>query len=223
MNKRKTVLSLIIIFAITLCLQNNICAAGGKDIESVIKQYQRETKCESVSVVVFVDDEISFYGDSESLYQIGSMTKSFTGLAIQKLIDEGLVNEDAFVSDYIEGFEAYYESKRVDITVRNLLEQKSGYTNIEKDYPSATEAMTLSEWADSISGRELKFKPGTEYAYSNVNYNLLGLIIETVSGRTYRDYMETEILIPLGLKNTFVGKPDGTGIIEGTRLGFRVG
>ena len=221
MNKRKTVLSLIIISAITLCLQNNIWAAGGNDIESVIKQYQRETKCESVSVVVFDNVEVSFYGDSEGLYQIGSMTKAFTGLAIQKLIDEGLVNEDASVSDYIEGFEAFYESKRVDITVRNLLEQKSGYTNIEKDYPSATEAMTLSEWADSISGRELSFMPGTEYAYSNVNYNLLGLIIETVSGRTYREYMETEILIPLGLKNTFVGKPDGDGIIEGTRLGYR--
>ena len=116
------------------------------------------------------------------------MTKAFTGLAIRKLINEGLVNEDGAVSDYIKGFEAYYDSEAVDITVRNLLEQKSGYTNNENDYPSATETMTLYEWADSISGCELSFKPGTQYAYSNVNYNLLGLIIENVSGVSYREY-----------------------------------
>jgi putative ATP-binding cassette transporter len=202
-------------------LQNKIWAASENDIGNVIKQYQQETKCESVSVVVFDKGEISYYGDSDDLYQIGSMTKAFTGLAIQKLIDEGLVNEDGAVSDYIEGYEAYYQSERAEITVRDLLEQKSGYTNIEKDYPSATEEMTLSEWADSISGRELSSKPGTEYAYSNVNYNLLGLIIEKVSGLSYRDYMEQEILIPLGLKNTFVGTPDDNRIVEGTRLGYR--
>ncbi|MCR5509323.1 MAG: beta-lactamase family protein [Lachnospiraceae bacterium] len=221
MNKRKAFLSPAIIILITIWLQNNIRAASGNDIESIIKQYQQETKCENVSVVVFDNGEISYYGDSEGLYQIGSMTKAFTGLAIQKLIDEGLVNEDGVVSDYIEGFEAYYESAKADITVRDLIEQKSGYTNIEKDYPSATEAMTLSEWADSICGRELSFRPGTEYAYSNVNYNLLGLIIENVSEIPYRDYMEQEILIPLGLRNTFVGTPDDNRIIEGTRLGYR--
>ena len=221
MNIRKAVLGPVIILSIMLCLRNNIRAAGGNDIENIIKQYQQETKCEQVSVVIFDNGDISYYGDSESLYQIGSMTKAFTGLAIQKLIDEGLVNEDGVVSDYIEGFEAYYQSAKVDITVRDLLEQKSGYTNIEKDYPSATETMTLTEWADSISCRDLSFMPGTEYAYSNVNYNLLGLIIENVSEISYQDYMEREILIPLGLRNTFAGTPDDNRIIEGTRLGYR--
>ncbi|MCR5120776.1 MAG: beta-lactamase family protein [Lachnospiraceae bacterium] len=221
MNKRKAFLGLLIIFTITLCIQNNIWAANGNDIESIIKQYQQETKCEHVSVAVFDNGKITYYGERESLYQIGSMTKAFTGLAIQKLINEGLVDADGVVSDYINGFEAYYGSERADIAVKDLLGQKSGYTNIEKDYPSATETMTLAEWADSISGRELSFKPGTEYTYSNVNYNLLGLIIENVSGISYREYMEREILIPLGLRDTFVGTPDDNRIIEGTRLGYR--
>ena len=82
MNKQKALWGLIIIFALTICLQNNIMAASGDDIESIIKQYQQETRCEHVSVVVFDNGEISYYGDSDGLYQIGSMTKAFTGLAI---------------------------------------------------------------------------------------------------------------------------------------------
>ncbi|MBP5604043.1 MAG: beta-lactamase family protein [Ruminiclostridium sp.] len=189
--------------------------------ENFVLRYQAETKCENVSVVVLRNGEITYYGDNESLYQIGSMTKAFTGLAVQKLIYEGSVDEDGSVSDYIPRFSARYDSANVDITVRELLEQKSGYTNNEKDYPPAAETMTLSEWADSISGRELQSVPGTEYAYSNVNYNLLGAVIENVSGMSYRNYMEKEILAPLGLTHTFVGMPEDDRVLNGTRLGYR--
>ncbi len=109
------------------------------------------------------------------------------------------------VSDYIPGFEAYYDDEKVDITVRNLLEQKSGYTNVEKEYPGASETMNLSEWADSISGRELSFKPGTEYAYSNVNYNLLGLIIEKSFGTALSGLYGTKDPYPAWIKKYFCG------------------
>ncbi len=221
MRRQWIVLGLVIISIIAVSLRNSIWAADTNDIESLVKQYQRETKCEHVSVVLYDHGNVTWYGDNEGMYQIGSMTKAFTGLAIQKLINDGLVNEEGLVSEYIPGFTAYYDTAGVDITIRNLLEQKSGYTNNEKDYPSATETMTLSEWADSISGSELKSRPGTEYAYSNVNYNLLGLIVENVSGMSYRAYMEQEILAPLGLGNTSVGVPSGSRIVEGTRLGYR--
>ena len=221
MKSRKIITVLIISIVIVFSWIQNAYASNSNEIDKLINDYKNETKCEHVSVVVFDKGEVTYYGDSGDLYQIGSMTKAFTGLAVQKLKTEGLIDEDADISNYIPGFEAYYDSARVDITVRNLLEQKSGYTNSEKDYPSADEGMKLSEWADSISGLELTSKPGTEYSYSNVNYNLLGLIIENVSGRTYRDYMEQEILVPLGLENTFVGTPTDSRIIEGTRLGYR--
>ena len=215
MKPRRFLTPLIIFILLVTGLFRNVCASDENAAEDLIRRYKQETKCECVSVVVFENGAVTYYGDSGKLFQIGSMTKAFTGLAVQKLINEGLINEDAAVSDYIPGFEAFYDSERVDITVRNLLEQKSGYTNNEKDYPSASETMTLSEWTESISGRELKSKPGTEYAYSNVNFNLLGRIIENVSGMSYRDYMEQEILVPLGLKNTFVGMPAKRSIERG--------
>jgi putative ATP-binding cassette transporter len=60
-----------------------------------------------------------------------------------------------------------------------------------------------------------------EYAYSNVNYNLLGLNIEKVSGLSYKEYMEENVLLPLGLNQTYCGKTDNAdGIVTGSRQGF---
>ncbi|SDY19614.1 CubicO group peptidase, beta-lactamase class C family [Ruminococcaceae bacterium YAD3003] len=214
---RKIVLSFI---TAVLVLSYPVMADSG--IEGQVDEFRSQTKCGNVSVVIYDHGEITYYGDSEGLYQIGSMTKSFTGLGVQKLIGKGEIKPDDKVSDLIPGFTSYYDNKEVDLTVENLLTQKSGYTNSETDYPSATESMTLTEWAMSISGKELKSMPGTEYAYSNVNYNLLGLIIENTTGMSYREYMESEVLVPLNLDATSVGTPEDTDhIITGSRLGFR--
>ena len=192
-------------------------------VEAMVSEFSSQTGCKNVSVVVYDNGEFSYYGDSEGLYQIGSMTKSFTGLAVQKLINEGVLSGDDKVSELVRGFKAYYNSSEAEITVEDLLKQRSGYTNSEKEYPSAAEGMSLQEWAESISGKELKSKPGTEYSYSNVNYNLLGVIIENKTGKTYREYMEENVLLPFGLNSTSVGVPVETGrIVEGSRLGFRM-
>ena len=208
---------LLLALAINLLFQ----PAGTSKMDGLISEFKSQTKCRNVSVVIYDNGEFSYYGDKEGLYQIGSMTKSFTGLAVQKLINDGLISGEDTVSELIPGFTANFDSSEVDITVENLLKQESGYTNSEKDYPSATEDMTLDTWAQGISGKDLKSLPGMEYSYSNVNYNLLGLIIEKVTGRSYEDYMEKEVLEPLGLENVSVGMPQEGNIIEGSRLGFR--
>lgn len=198
--------------------------AGDTDttVESFAQDFCANTRCKSVSVAVVDGDTASFYGDADGLYQIGSMTKAFTGLAIQKLISEGRLNEDDLVSDLIPGFTACYESDPVDISVLHLLNHTSGYTNSESDYPSAEDGMTLMQWAMTISGKELNSYPGSEYAYSNVNYNLLGLIIEQVTGMPYAEYMNEEILNPLDLTNTYVGMPKAEdAIVTGSRVGYR--
>ena len=214
---RKIVVSLI---TMTMLFRAPAMPEGG--IEGMVAEFSSKTRCNEVSVVVYDHGDISYYGDNQGLYQIGSMTKSFTGLAVQKLISEGVLSADDKVSELLPGFKAYYDSEEAEITVDDLLKQRSGYTNSETDFPSATEDMTLQEWAESISGKELKSMPGTEYSYSNVNYNLLGVIIENVTGISYREYMEENILVPYGLDSTYAGVPgDSERIVEGSRLGFR--
>ena len=214
---RKIVVSLI---TMTMLFRAPAMPEGG--IEGMVAEFSSKTRCNEVSVVVYDHGDISYYGDNQGLYQIGSMTKSFTGLAVQKLISEGVLSADDKVSELVPGFKAYYDSEEAEITVDDLLKQRSGFTNSENDYPSATEDMSLQEWAESISGKELKSMPGTEYSYSNVNYNLLGVIIENVTGISYREYMEENILVPYGLDSTYAGVPgDSERIVEGSRLGFR--
>lgn len=219
MNIRKITAALLI--TAMMVIPVTATAAGPDPADDLIERFKSETCCDHVSVCIYDNGNITYYGDSSALYQIGSMTKAFTGLAVQKLICDGLISEDDVISDHIPGYKAVYEGAEVDITIHNLLTQTSGYTNNEKDYPSATGSMTLTEWADTISGLPLRSRPGTEYAYSNVNFNLLGLIIENVTGDSYRYYMENKILKPLGLEHTYVGMPDNASVTEGTRLGYR--
>ncbi len=213
------IMMLTIVFADSILVQ---ASAGKDDISGLVGSFRDETRCDSVSVAVVISEGVRYYGDQEGLYQIGSMTKAFTGLAVVKLISEGRLSYDDNVSDLLPGFEAYYHNAPAEITVEHLLSQTSGYTNLENIYPSAGKDMTLSDWVADISRLELCSKPGERYAYSNVNYNLLGAIIEEVTGDTYADYMYDEILHPLGLNDTYVGKPQAEEkIVPGSRPGYR--
>ena len=226
-NLTRMIISLIMIAGMIMGLSSglnasaaNVSAKGEDEIQSLIDEFSRNTKCNSVSVMVYDHGEISYYGDKDGLYQIGSMTKSFTGLAIQKLIDEGKLSAEDKLSDYIKYFEAYYNSEKVEITIGQLLTQTSGFTNSESDYYIIGD-ISLTDWAYNFSGRELKCAPGTEYNYSNVNFALLGAVIESVTGSEYKSFMETKVLDPIGLHNTYVGEPDNKGVIEGSRLAYR--
>ena len=220
--KRINIFMLLVMFFVLIADKAFVYAYDAKEpVSDQIEEFKSKTKCSAVSVAVVDGDKIEVYGDA-GLYQIGSMTKAFTGLAVQKLIAEEMLSKDDTVSELLPGFTAVYGHEAFDITIEQLLKQTSGYTNSEKLYPSASDDMTLIEWTDSISGKELSFKPGEKYSYSNVNYNLLGAVIEKVSGLSYREYMETNILIPLGLTNTYVVTPgDGANIIRGSRPGYR--
>ena len=213
-------LLLVTVFVNSFVVQ---ASAGTDDISGYIETFRDETKCKAVSVAVVTSEEVMVYGDSDGLYQIGSMTKAFTGLAVLKLISEGKLSYEDNVSDLLPGFEAYYHNAPAEIKIEHLLSQTSGYTNLENIYPSAGKDMTLSDWVADISRLELNSKPGERYAYSNVNYNLLGAIIEEVTGKPFADYMYDEILHPLGLNDTYVGKPSAEErIIPGSRPGYRI-
>ena len=153
---RKYFYAIVMMIIISVCLSIRTKAETADAVEDIIKEFKDKTRCDSVSVVVYEKGETRFYGDTESLYQIGSMTKAFTGLAIEHLIDEGSLSRDDTVSDLIPGFEAYYNSHKVEISVDDLMRQTSGFTNSEKDFASATADMTLNEWTYSMSGKKLK-------------------------------------------------------------------
>lgn len=111
---------------------------------------------------------------------IGSESKSFTALCILQLEEEGLLNLD---DDFTEYLPQYHFDKKV--TIRSLLNQTSGFDNHAK-----------------LKDFKITETYGT-YEYANVNYDLLGLIVESVTGISYSEYLQANVLEPLGMENTY--------------------
>lgn len=144
----------------------------------------------------------------ETLFELGSTTKAFTALAVGKLIEEGKLDSETFVSDVLPWFEVYYEGEKRKITVEQLLHHTSGipWSSIaritESDKPDA-----LERTIRNINGIELKHLPGEEYHYATVNYDILALLVNKITDTPFEEFVETQILNPLRMENTSFGKP----------------
>jgi len=139
-------------------------------------------------------------------YEIASNTKAFTGYAILQLENEGKLHLSDKVSKYVPGFYMKYKDKRIDdITINQLIAQTSGIPGDITDNDTITSKNdSLSGIVDSIKGRELNNKPGDQFEYSNMNYDILGLIVQKVSGQSYSSYLENQIFSPLNMHQTYV-------------------
>jgi CubicO group peptidase (beta-lactamase class C family) len=142
----------------------------------------------------------------ETAYAIGSITKSFTGLAAVKLAYEGHLDLDATVADYLPA----YEGPGADVTVARLLDHTSGIPNYTNEIPGIRSSLerrayTREEMVELFEDLPLNFEPGTRWSYTNSGYYLLGLIIETVSGMDYYDYLREHVFAPLGMERTYSG------------------
>ena len=160
----------------------------------------------------------------ESLFELASCSKAFTALAVLQLEKEGLIRLEAPVSLYLPWFYVTYKGRHCDITLRQLLHQTGGipWNSIdvipEDDGPPA-----LEQTVRRLSGVQLNHIPGSRFEYATVNYDILGLIIEKVSGMEYRDYMRENIFNPLGLSNTFAGavaEGENPLMARGYKIGF---
>jgi CubicO group peptidase (beta-lactamase class C family) len=158
----------------------------------------------------------------DTLFQVGSVTKPITAAAILQLRDQGLINLDAPIREYLPWFTLADESVAKAITVRHLLHQVTGIPNgAWKIALAAPEIMASLEQGVRASDHiKPTAAPGKGWQYSNVNYNILGLLVEVVSGRPYAEYVAAEIFRPLGLtQSTFdygtaVSRPHATAYIK---------
>ena len=139
----------------------------------------------------------------DTYFMIGSLTKSFTALAVLKLIEKGKVDLNADIKKYIPDFSIKsLDGNDTRITVNQLLTHTSG---LMIDYYVHLSAKTSQSNADLLSQlREeyLCFKPGSASKYSNIGYRLLGIMIEQVTGERFENYLEKQIFKPLGLNQS---------------------
>ena len=146
-------------------------------------------------------------------FLIGSLSKSFTALGVMQLVEAGKLNLDTPVYQYLPSFRLRDVEASRTITVRHLLNQTSGLPKSAGFFVPETDALSRTELAHPV---------GQVYEYCNLNYKILGLLIEAVTGRTYAAYMQEHVLNPLEMRFTYLTYDDavGHGLIEGHQYLF---
>lgn len=146
---------------------------------------------------------------------IGSLSKSFTALAIMQLYEKGRLDIDTPVRSYIPWFAVADKSASENLTPRHLLNQTSGL----KRYPGTIPPpdASLEKAVRTFRGLRSRRPPGREFQYSNNNYVILGLLVETVSGLPFEEYVARNILEPLEMRNTYFspGEAEKAGLAKG--------
>lgn len=141
----------------------------------------------------------------DSVFRIASMTKSVTALAILKLRDAGRLALDDPASKYVPALAKVPLPTRDSpaITIRHLLTHSAGFPedNPWGDRQLAVSIETMERWL--AGGIPFSTVPGTQYEYSNYGFAILGRVVAAASGTTYREYVDREILQPLGLTSSY--------------------
>ncbi|MDC7998822.1 serine hydrolase [Gilvibacter sediminis] len=148
--------------------------------------------------------ELSVPMNPENVFELGSITKQFTAVAILMLQEAGKLN----VEDPITKFFPDYPTDGNDIKIHHLLNHTSGiksYTGMQSFQYNARKDMTPTEIIDFFKNEPMDFKTGEQWLYNNSGYIILGAIIEQVSGMSYEAFIQENIFDPLGMKHSYYG------------------
>lgn len=148
--------------------------------------------------------------DTATVFRIASMSKSFAALAVLQLRDEGRLSLDDPAERYVPELRGlrYATSDAPRITVRHLLTHSAGFP---EDNPWGDQQLDASEEAFSAmlrGGIPFSSAPGTAYEYSNYGFAILGRIVRNVAGVPYAQYLRERILLPLGMRHTYLESRD---------------
>src|SRR5260370_36488405 len=137
-------------------------------------------------------------------FLIGSLSKSFTALAIMQLVEQGKLDLDAPVERYLPEFRTADRALSNTITPRELLNQTSGIPkSAVKELQAGSGDETIEDAVRRLSGVQLTAPVGATFQYSNINYVTLGLLVQVVSGEPYAAYIQPHIFEPLRRRDSF--------------------
>ena len=174
-----------------------------------------------IGVTGYRDLESKAPVDSNTVFRIASMTKSFTAMAILKLRDDGKLSLDDPVERYVPELKGlrYPTTDSPKITIRHLLSHSEGFP---EDNPWGDQQLAVTEAEMSAflrRGIPFSNPPGVAYEYSNYGFAILGRVVANVSRMPYRDYVARHILRPLGMHATTLepGSVPRTRLAQGYR------
>jgi CubicO group peptidase (beta-lactamase class C family) len=147
------------------------------------------------------DEEWSATNTVHSKFRVASLSKQFTAVCILLLQERGRLTVRDPMSRYLSGLPVAWQA----ITIHQLLTHTSGipnYTNSPEIAKIDRTGATPQQMIELVANKPLDFSPGTNWNYSNSGYILLGMIVEKISGQSYPDFLKTNILEPLGMRDS---------------------
>jgi CubicO group peptidase (beta-lactamase class C family) len=199
---------------------------NGRDTEWInysLEDFKKNEKIKGLAFAIFDSAQIieefclgkstyNFPIDRQTLFSIQSISKNMTALAVMFAIQDSLLTLDKPISEYLPNFkiQSCFESNPVQsITLEMLLSHTAGFTheapignNFNFDHCS------FSEHLNSISETWLKFHAGSNYAYSNLGFDIAAYIVEQTSGLDFNEYLSKKIFAPLGMETTSINDRD---------------
>lgn len=226
--KRQIVVFLVLfVISIFPCRgQNDI-----EDLQNRISEIMQANEAIGVSLLVVKDNKLCYYKsfgykpdyqipekrdsiNTDDIFRIASISKTFVATAIMQLMEKGLIKLDDDINQYLN-FKVrnpYYPG--IPITVRMLLNHHSSIADYQYGKYKNSLAMFMNDSINVLKSVFEKYKPGAKYNYSNYGYSLLGAIIENVSQVRFDEYIEKNILLPLGIYGGYnVSKIDSTKLV----------
>ena len=208
-------------------------SAPGPDLQAVDAYLQALVKTNRIAglaVAIVQGDQIVFlrgYGEAglgqpmtpQTQLYIGSVTKSFTALAVMQLVEQGKLELDAPVQRYLPWFQVADAAVSRQITVRHLLNHTSGLSESSDPNPNPS-VLTLADEVQTLRNVHPTAPVGTKYQYYNKNYRVLGLLVEQASGQSYGDYVRANILAPLDMAHTVTSPSDASDLAQGYSQAF---
>lgn len=222
----------------TLAFHRSAQARGEADDYGAVDRYitdrMEAARIPGASVAIVKDDRIVYlkgYGRADESgrpvtpqtpFVIGSISKTFTALAVMQLVESGKVDLDAPVQRYLSWFRVADAEASAQITIRSLLNHTSGL-------PQVTSTFLWTGQDDGVLERSVRYlktvelaRPIGSFGYSNANYQILGLIVQTVSGQPFEAYVDEHIFAPLDMTGSFTSQQQAQrhGLATGYRWWF---
>jgi CubicO group peptidase (beta-lactamase class C family) len=150
----------------------------------------------------------------ETIFHSGSVGKQFTATAVMMLLEEGKLSLDDPLTRFFP--EAPHSWK--DVKIRHLLSHAGGFTDYPKGFDFRRDS-TEDELLKIVEGILLAHPPGSKWAYANLGYLTLGVVIRRVTGQFYRDLLHDRIFQPLGMNTRIISEAD---IVPNGAAGYRL-
>jgi CubicO group peptidase (beta-lactamase class C family) len=138
--------------------------------------------------------------DSETLFNIASCTKAFTAAVVARLVDQKKVQWDDPIVEHLPAFQLFTPELTAKVTIRHALAHRTGLPNANMLWRSGAfgseEILTRLRWLEPVA------EPGERFLYNNNLFMVVGKLVEQVSGKTWKDFLQSELFEPLGMKST---------------------